>query len=131
MEQQMQAASLQLDKLQNTLQDTHLQISQIKGLLGGNLFILCPVKYNNFCLGFSARMTVLQEHQHQIVEALVAYDEALETGDPSRLGDNVLRPIASVASDSDILLSPNSDRNKVNGGTSHFNVIELWFSFVQ
>ncbi|XP_046445364.1 epidermal growth factor receptor substrate 15-like 1 isoform X2 [Daphnia pulex] len=98
MEQQMQAASLQLDKLQNTLQDTHLQISQIK-----------------------ARMTVLQEHQHQIDEALVAYDEALETGDPSRLGDNVLRPIASVASDSDILLSPNSDRNKVNGGTSHFN----------
>ena len=52
----------------------------------------------------------------------MAYDEALETGDPSRLGDNVLRPIASVASDSDILLSPNSDRNKVNGGTSHFNV---------
>ena len=29
----MQAASLQLDKLQNTLQDTHLQISQIKGVL--------------------------------------------------------------------------------------------------
>lgn len=126
----MQAASLQLDKLQNTLQDTHLQISQIKGLLGGNLLILCPVK-KKCCFGFSARMTVLQEHQHQIDEALVAYDEALETGDPSRLGDNVLRPIASVASDSDILLSPNSDRNKVNGGTSHFNVIELWFSFVQ
>jgi len=35
----MQAASLQLDKLQNTLQDTHLQISQIKGLLGEDLLI--------------------------------------------------------------------------------------------
>lgn len=65
---------------------------------------------------------VLQEHQHQVDEALAAYDEALETGDPSQLGDNVLLPISSVASDSDILLSPNSDRNKVNGGTSHFNV---------
>jgi hypothetical protein len=52
MEQQMQAASLQLDKLQNTLQDTHLQISQIKGLFGGNLLILCPVKKKNFCFGF-------------------------------------------------------------------------------
>jgi hypothetical protein len=88
-------------------------------------------KKKKFLFWISARMTVLQEHQHQIDEALVAYDEALETGDPSRLGDNVLRPIASVASDSDILLSPNSDRNKVNGGTSHFNVIELWFIFVQ
>jgi hypothetical protein len=54
MEQQMQAASLQLDKLQNTLQDTHLQISQIKGLFGGNLLILCPVKKNFFVLDFSS-----------------------------------------------------------------------------
>lgn len=69
-------------------------------------------------------MIVLQEHQRQVDEALAAYDEALETGDPSQLGDNVLLPISSVASDSDILLSPNSDRNKVNGGTSHFNVRE-------
>ena len=38
MEQQMQAASLQLDKLQNTLQDTHLQISQIKGLFCETIF---------------------------------------------------------------------------------------------
>lgn len=30
MEQQLQAANLQLDKLQNTMQDTQLQISQIK-----------------------------------------------------------------------------------------------------
>ncbi|XP_032791226.1 epidermal growth factor receptor substrate 15-like 1 isoform X1 [Daphnia magna] len=98
MEQRMQAATLQLDKLQTTLQDSHLQISQIQ-----------------------SRMMVLQEHQRQVDEALAAYDEALETGDPSQLGDNVLLPISSVASDSDILLSPNSDRNKVNGGTSHFN----------
>jgi len=31
MEQQMQANTLQLEKLQTTLQDTQLQISQIKG----------------------------------------------------------------------------------------------------
>lgn len=30
MEQRMQAATLQLDKLQTTLQDSHLQISQIQ-----------------------------------------------------------------------------------------------------
>lgn len=66
---------------------------------------------------------MLQDHHQEIEEALVAYDEALETGDPSNLGDNVLRPISSVASDSDILLSPGSDRNKVNGGASHFSVI--------
>lgn len=72
---------------------------------------------------FTERITVLQDHHQQIEEALVAYDEALETGDPSNLGDNVLRPISSVASDSDILLSPGSDRNKVNGGASHFSVI--------
>lgn len=33
MEQQMQATSLQLDKLQNTLQDTQSQISQIQGII--------------------------------------------------------------------------------------------------
>ena len=72
---------------------------------------------------FLARINLLQEHQQQVDEALMAYDEALETGDPSQLGDNVLRPISSVASDSDILSSPNSDRNKVNGGAPHFNVM--------
>lgn len=73
----------------------------------------------------SARVTVLQEHQHQVDEALAAYDEALETGDPTQLGDNVLRPIAPVASDSDFLPSPSSDRSKVNGAASasNFNVL--------
>lgn len=76
---------------------------------------------------YTARINLLQEHQQQVDEALMAYDEALETGDPSQLGDNVLRPISSVASDSDMLSSPNSDRNKVNGGASHFNVIPPGF----
>ena len=74
----------------------------------------------------TARLTVLQDHQNEIDEALVACDEALRTGDPSNLGDNVLRPIAPVATDSDILPSPTSDRSKVNGGASHFNVILLF-----
>jgi len=74
---------------------------------------------------YTARVTVLQEHQHQVDEALAAYDEALETGDPTQLGDNVLRPIAPVASDSDFLPSPSSDRSRVNGAASasSFNVM--------
>lgn len=70
----------------------------------------------------TARMSVLEEHQQEIDEALVAYEEALESGDPSQLSDNVLRPISSIVTDSDTLTSPASDRNKVNGGASHFNV---------
>lgn len=70
---------------------------------------------------------MLQEHQNDIDEALLACDEALRTGDPSNLGDNVLRPIAPVATDSDLLPSPSSDRNKVNGGSSHFNVFISFF----
>lgn len=69
-----------------------------------------------------ARLTVLQEHQHQLDEALTAYDEALETGDPTQLSDNVLRPITSVVSDTDFLSSPSSEKNKVNGGASASSV---------
>ena len=101
----------------------------IRRLVKSNVFL----RRNNYCCGkltemfFLARINLLQEHQQQVDEALMAYDEALETGDPSQLGDNVLRPISSVASDSDILSSPNSDRNKVNGGAPHFNVMHPLF----
>merc|ERR1712136_425278 len=96
-EQQMQSTTTQLDKLTTTLQDTQQQISQIK-----------------------ARIVVLKEHQDQMNEALVAYDDALEQGDPSRLSDDLLLALPAVVNDSDILTSPLSDAAQLNGdGTSH------------
>ena len=64
-----------------------------------------------------ARITVLQEHQHQLDEALIAYEEALDSGDPTNLSDSVLRPIALVVSSADFVSSPNSEKSTVNGGT--------------
>lgn len=66
---------------------------------------------------------MLQEHQHQVDEALGAYEEALGTGDPTQLSDSVLRPIQAVATDADLLPSPSSDKgSKVNGRAPHHNV---------
>lgn len=119
MEQQLQSTTLQLEKLQTTLQDTQLQISQIKGACVGRHQMLKDFWNLMDLVLHSARVTVLQEHQHQVDEALSAYNEALESGDPTELGDNVLRPIAPVASETDFLPSPSSDRSKVNGGAAH------------
>lgn len=69
-----------------------------------------------------ARITVLQEHQHQLDEALTAYEEALESGDPTTLSDSVLRPITSVVSSADFVSSPTSEKSKVNGATSSSGV---------
>lgn len=48
-------------------------------------------------------------------EALVAYDDALEQGDPSRLSDDLLLALPAVVNDSDILTSPLSDAAQLNG----------------
>ena len=69
---------------------------------------------------------VLQEHQDQMNEALVAYDDALDQGDPSRLDDGLLLALPPVVNDSDILLSPSSDANKLNGVNGLFNLIYLF-----
>lgn len=58
---------------------------------------------------------MLKEHQDQMNEALVAYDDALEQGDPSQLSDGLLLALPTVVNDSDILTSPSSDANKLNG----------------
>ena len=69
----------------------------------------------NVTVFLTARITTLTEHQDQMNEALAAYDEALDKGDPSQLSDGLLLTIPAVATDSDILLSPSSDASKVNG----------------
>jgi len=46
MEQQLQAANLQLDKLQNTMQDTQLQISQIKCKVSPIQFLVSSTVYS-------------------------------------------------------------------------------------
>ena len=58
----------------------------------------------------------------------MAYDEALQSGDPTQLSDSVLRPIQPVATDSYIILSPSDQRGgaKVNGtARSHHNNVRL------
>ena len=69
----------------------------------------------------TARVTVLQEHQRQMDDALVAYDEALANEDASQLSDGLLRVIQPATTDADLALSPTGDRKKLNGGTPHFS----------
>nr|CAG4638275.1 EOG090X01QX [Cyclestheria hislopi] len=94
MEQQTQATRAQLDKLQNTMQDTQLNITQIK-----------------------ARISVLQEQQNEINDALAAYEEALTNGDATQLNDSVLHAITLNVSENDLFPSPISERAKFNGGS--------------
>jgi hypothetical protein len=72
----------------------------------------------------------LQEHHHHFDKPLMAHDKILvESEVASWLGDNVLRPLASVASQN--LPLPKYDHDKLIEETSHFNVTILCFSFFQ
>lgn len=126
MEQQLKSTSEQLEQLSNTLQETQLQINQVKGIT--SLYFLILLWYLSRVP--LARVTVLQEHQHQLDEALSAYDEALESGDTTQLSDNVLRPITSVVTQTDFLLSPKSE--KINGpSVSDLAVIRLIYRYTR
>jgi hypothetical protein len=76
----------------------------------------------------TARVTVLQEHQRQMDDALVAYDEALANEDASQLSDGLLRVIQPATTDADLALSPTGDRKKLNGGTPHFGDVSYLIS---
>ena len=60
-------------------------------------------------------------------EALVAYDDALEQGDPSRLSDDLLLALPAVVNDSDILTSPLSDAAQLNG----VYPFPIWFLLIK
>ena len=55
-------------------------------------------------------------------DALEAYDEALVSEDTSRLNDNLLRVIALAVTDSDLSITPVSDKSRVNGAAFNFDV---------
>ncbi|EFX68826.1 hypothetical protein DAPPUDRAFT_329660 [Daphnia pulex] len=96
-EQEMKDTCLQLEKLQNTFEEALLQIIQIK-----------------------SQISKLQEHHHHFDKPLMAHDKILvESEVASWLGDNVLRPLASVASQN--LPLPKYDHDKLIEETSHFN----------